>query len=124
MAILIVEDNKASARFMEIMLQKDDHQTVMAYDAEMALEILADRTDIELIIADIVMPKVDGLELIKEIRKNPAWADIQIIMCSALRCMKTIKKAVSSGCNHYMIKPIKKPDLLKKIQEALGTEAA
>ena len=123
MTILIVEDNKASARFIEIMLQKNKHQTVMTYDAAMALEILTDRTDIELIIADIVMPQVDGLELIKKIKKNPAWADIPIIMCSALRDMKTINKALRSGCNHYMIKPIKKPDLLKKIQEALTTQA-
>jgi CheY-like chemotaxis protein len=124
MAIMIVEDNKASARFIEIILQKDDHQTVMAYNAATALAILSDRSDIQLIIADIVMPKVDGIELIAEIRKNPAWANIPIIMCSSLRDMETVKKAIKSGCNSYMIKPIKKTALLEKIHDALNAESA
>ena len=123
MTILIVEDNKASARFIEIILQKDGYQTVMAYDAAMALKILADRSGIQLIIADIVMPRVDGIELIEKIRQNPAWAIIPIIMCSALRDMETIKKALKSGCNYYMIKPIKKDALLEKIREALNAES-
>ena len=121
MAILIVEDNKASARYIEIMLQKNEHQTIMANDAATALEVLAERKDIELIIADIVMPRVDGVELIQEIKKNPAWADIPIIMCSALRDVISIKRAVRSGCNYYLKKPIKKAGLLQKIDEALGT---
>jgi len=124
MTILIVEDNKASARFIEIILQKDDHQTAMAYDAATALETLADRTDIQLIIADIVMPKVDGIELIEKIRKNRAWTNIPIIMCSSLRDMETVQKAIKSGCNYYMIKPIKKAALLEKIHDALNAEPA
>jgi CheY-like chemotaxis protein len=124
MTILIVEDNKASARFIEIILQKDDYQTVAAYDAAAALGILADRSDIQLIIADVVMPRVDGIELIEEIRKNPAWTNIPIIMCSSLRDMETIKKAIKSGCNYYMIKPIKKAALLEKIHGALNAESA
>jgi CheY-like chemotaxis protein len=124
MAILIVEDNKASARFIELILQKDEYQTVTAYDAAMALQILADRADIQLVIADIIMPKVDGFELIEAIRKNPAWANMPIIMCSSLRDMQTVKKAIKSGCNYYMAKPIKKAALLEKIHEALEAEAA
>jgi PleD family two-component response regulator len=123
MTILIVEDNKASARYLELILQKDGQQTVMAYDAESALAILAKRGDIRLIIADVVMPKVDGIELLEEVRKNPAWADIPIIMCSSLRDMETVKKAVKSGCNHYMIKPIKNIALIEKIHEALESGA-
>ena len=124
MTILIVEDNKASARFIEIMLQKDDYQTVTAYNAAAALGILSDRSDIQLIIADIVMPRVDGIELVEEIRKNPAWANIPIIMCSCLRDMETIQKAIKSGCNHYVIKPLRKAALLEKINGALNAESA
>ena len=124
MAILIVEDNKASARFIEIILHKDGHQTALAFDAATALHILADRADIRLVIADIVMPGVDGIELIEAVRKNPAWAHIPIIMCSSLRDMQTVKKAIKSGCNYYMVKPIRKAALLEKIHEALKTEAA
>ncbi len=124
MTILIVEDNKASARFIEIILQKDDYQTVKAYNAATALGILTDRSDIQLIIADIVMPRIDGIELIEEIRKNPLWTDIPIIMCSSLRDMETIKKALKSGGNYYMIKPLKKAALLEKIRGALNAESA
>jgi DNA-binding response OmpR family regulator len=114
----------ANARFIEIILQKDGYQAVTSYDAAMGLETLADRSDIQLIIADIVMPKVNGIELIEEIRKNAAWANIPIIMCSSLRDMETIEKALKSGCDDYMIKPIKKDALLEKIHAALNTGSA
>ena len=120
MTVLIIEDNKASARFLEILLQKENYQTKLAYGAKMALEILSSTPDINLIITDIVMPRIDGIEFIKNIRQKSQWAEIPVIMISCLRDIFTIKQAARTGCQYYLVKPVKKKDLHKKVSEALA----
>ena len=112
MTVLIVEDNKASARFLEVTLQKQKYQAKVAYDAKMALEILAETPDIEVIITDIMMPRISGIALINGIKGKSEWADIPVIMCSSLGDAETVKQAAKAGCKHYLIKPVKKMDLL------------
>jgi CheY-like chemotaxis protein len=123
MTVLIVEDNKASARFIEVTLQKQKYQTKVAYDAQMALKILADTPDINLIITDIMMPRINGIALINGIKGKTKYADIPVIMCSSLGNVETVKQAAKAGCTHYLIKPVKKMDLLSKVAEALGPKA-
>ena len=120
MTVLIVEDNKASARFLEVTLQKQKYEAKVAYNAEMALEILSDTPDIELIITDIMMPKINGIALVSGIKEKSKYADIPVIMCSSLGDVETVKRAAMAGCKHYLIKPVKKMELLKKVAEALG----
>ena len=120
MTVLIVEDNKASARYLEIMLRKQNYQAKLADGARMAIEILSKTPDINLIITDIVMPEIDGIAFIKGIREKRQWADIPVIICSSLRDMNTVKRAALTGCQHYLIKPVRKEDLYKKVAEALA----
>lgn len=122
MSILIVEDNPINARVLEFYLQKDNYQTILAESAKEALKHLTSTPQIQLIIADIMMPEMDGLELLNKIKEHPVWKNIPIIMCSSLADMDTVKKAVDAGCKHYIIKPVKKEHLLTKIRETLEHE--
>jgi CheY-like chemotaxis protein len=122
MSILIVEDNAISAKVLEFNLQKNAYQTVVAQSAKEALEHLTAEHQVRLIIADIMMPEMDGLELLSKIKEQPEWKDIPVIMCSSLADMETVKEAVRAGCRHYLIKPVKKEQLLAKVREALDNE--
>lgn len=122
MSILIVEDNSISAKVLEYNLQKNAYQTIVAQSAKEALEHLTSAPQIRLIIADIMMPEMDGLELLNKIKEQPEWKDIPVIMCSSLADVETVKKAVQAGCRHYLIKPVKKEQLLTKVREALDNE--
>lgn len=122
MNILIVEDNPINAKVLEVNLQNKGYQTILAQSAKKALEHLTTTPQIQLIIADIMMPEMDGLELLDKIKEHPEWKNIPVIMCSALADMETIKKAVSAGCKHYLIKPIKTQHLLTKVRDALAHE--
>jgi CheY-like chemotaxis protein len=122
MSILIVEDNSISAKVLEFNLQKNAYQTIVAQSAKEALEHLTTAHQIRLIIADIMMPEMDGLELLSKIKEQPEWKDIPVIMCSSLADMETVKKAMRAGCRHYLIKPVKKEQLLAKVREALDNE--
>ena len=122
MSILIVEDNSISAKVLEFNLQKNAYQTIVAQSAKEALEHLTTAHQIRLIIADIMMPEMDGLELLSKIKEQPEWKDIPVIMCSSLADMETVKEAMRAGCRHYLIKPVKKEQLLAKVREALDNE--
>jgi CheY-like chemotaxis protein len=122
MSILIVEDNPINAKVVEVNLQSNGYQTILAQSAKKALEHLSSEPQIRLIIADIMMPEMDGLELLAKIKEQPEWKDIPVIMCSALADIETVKKAVEAGCKHYLIKPVKKEHLLAKVRDTLEHE--
>ena len=122
MSILIVEDNPINAKILEVNLQNKGYQTILAQSAKKALELLTSAPQIQLIIADIMMPEMDGLELLAKIKEQPEWKNIPVIMCSALADIETVKKAVKAGCNHYLIKPVKTEHLLTKVKDALAHE--
>jgi CheY-like chemotaxis protein len=121
-SILIVEDNPINAKVLEVNLQKKAYQTILAQNAKEALEHLTSTPQIQLVIADIMMPEMDGLELLNKIKEHSEWKNVPIIMCSSLADMETVKKAVDGGCRHYIIKPFKKEHLLAKVQETLEHE--
>jgi CheY-like chemotaxis protein len=121
MSILIVDDNRVSAKIMELNLQKSGYETIVARSGREALQHMADRPGIELIIADILMPEMDGLELIQKIYERPEWSGTPSIMCSSIRDAETIKKAVKLGCRRYILKPVSKTQLIEKVKETIGT---
>ena len=90
-----MEDNPVNAKVLEINLQKNGYQTILAQTAKDALEHLTCTPEIQLIISDIMMPEMDGLEFIKKVKEHSEWKNIPIIMCSPLADMKTVKKTGS-----------------------------
>jgi len=119
MRILIVEDNLVNKKILEMSLWKNDYLTVAARTGKEALDCLKSIPDIQLIIADIMMPEMDGLEFINLMNQHPVWKEIPIIMCTALSDAETVKKAIALGCRDYLVKPIDAPILLQKVRKAL-----
>jgi len=119
MSILIVEDNPVNARILTIHLQKAGYETIVAHSAKEALECLMSNPRIRLVITDIMMSGMSGLQLLDKIKALPDWKDIPVIMCSSLADLETITKAARAGCKHYLIKPIDKNNLLRNVREAL-----
>ncbi len=119
MSILIVEDNPVSVKVLDLNLRKQGYQTIMAKSAPEALEILAENTDINLILSDIMMPGMNGLQLLEKVKANPMTRDIPIIMCTALADVDIVKHAVALGCKYYVVKPLNIGQVLAKVREAL-----
>jgi CheY-like chemotaxis protein len=119
MAILIVEDNLMSAKLMEHSLKKLNYHAVTASNGRNALNILAENATIELVITDVMMPEMDGIELLEKIKNSVAYSHLPVIMCTVLRDKDSIKKAAQLGCNHYLVKPYQINDLRTKVAECL-----
>lgn len=120
MSILIVDDNRVSCKIVDLNLRKHGYETLIAYSGKDALEALSSHDDIDLVVADVKMPEVDGLELLRRMRENQAWAGIPVIMCTVVAAMETVHQAAELGCRHYMLKPINAGQFIQKVRQILN----
>jgi CheY-like chemotaxis protein len=109
--ILIVDDEEVIRKFLKIHLAKLGYEVKEAADGEQAIEQLR-KDDFDLLICDILMPKKDGWEVIKEVKSNPRTKDIPVIVLTAKNEDSDMFKGYDLGANYYMTKPFTKTQLL------------
>lgn len=114
--ILIVEDNESLCQLMEINLNRAGYTVFTAANGEDALDVLA-KTTIHLIIADIMMPRMDGYELTVELRG--ANISIPILIVSAKETLEDKRTGFKKGADDYMVKPINMEEMLLRVEALL-----
>lgn len=114
--ILVVEDNSDMRELFCTVLSDSGYQCIPAADGLEALEIMA-REYIDLIVADIMMPGMDGYELTRSIRESKM--DLPILMVTAKDQFDDMQKAFHSGTDDYMIKPINVKELVLRVEALL-----
>lgn len=114
MKILVCEDEEILLTSLEFRLKKQGFDIVLAADGKQALEKIQTESP-DLIVADIMMPHVTGLELIKFVRKK-LKSDIPIIMISALGNDEVVLKAFELGATDFISKPFKPSELVLRIK--------
>lgn len=113
--ILIVDDEKEIVELIELYLEKENYNIYKAYDGEEALECVR-KTEISLAIVDIMMPKLNGFQVIKEIRKDH---NIPVIILSARDDFSDKILGLDIGADDYMTKPFNSLELLARVQAQL-----
>ena len=114
--ILVVEDDKNLKKLMTTYLKKNGYITYEANNGEEALDIL-DKSYIDLIISDIMMPKIDGYELTKELRQ--AKYEIPIMLITAKGEIEDKKTGFLLGADDYMVKPINMEEMILRVKVLL-----
>ena len=114
--ILVVEDDKNLRKLITTYLQRNKYNTYEATNGEEALNVL-DQSYIDLIVSDIMMPKMDGYELIKSLRE--AKYDVPILIITAKSEIEDKKEGFLLGADDYMVKPIDIEEMLLRIQVLL-----
>jgi len=109
--ILVVDDEEVIRKFLRIHLAKLGYEVEEAADGEQAMEQLG-RDHFDLLICDIMMPKKDGWEVIKEVKSNPKTKGIPTIVLTAKNEDTDMFKGYDLGANYYMTKPFTKAQLL------------
>ena len=103
--VLIVDDNAANLKLARIVLEDAGYDVRTATDAAAALAFL-DRTEPRLILMDIQLPDLDGLELTRRIKQHPERKHIPVIALTAYAMKGDRAKALAAGCDGYITKPI------------------
>lgn len=115
-SILVVEDDETLNKMICAKLKQESYRVFSAFDGEQALDLL-DKEHIDLIISDIMMPKMDGYQLTKELRD--AAYKVPILMITAKNSLEDMEKGFRVGTDDYMIKPISLREMVLRVKALL-----
>jgi len=116
--ILITEDNPQGAELLEAFLAETPHETRVAGNGEEALRLINEWKP-DVVLLDVMMPRLSGFEVCRAIRANPATRGIGVIMVTALDQHADIDRAVDVGTDDFLTKPINKAELLLRVRALL-----
>jgi PleD family two-component response regulator len=116
--VLIADDNPQGAELLEAYLCDSGYELHTAADGEQTLqEVAAWHPD--LVLLDVMMPRVSGFEVCKQLKSDPATQDIAILMITALDQPSDVERAIEVGTDDFLSKPINKSDLLLRVRAML-----
>ena len=132
--VLIVEDNLVNQKVISAVLKKGQYRTAIAGDGSQGLTMLDNAMGVadpfSLVLMDIQMPVMDGLEATRRIRENPAWRHLPIVAMTAHAMNEDRERCLEAGMNSYVLKPVKADHLLQTIErfvngaDSKGSKAA
>ena len=120
--ILIVDDEKNIAISVDYLLRREGYQVSVAHDGEEGLRLIqSDRPD--LVLLDIMMPKLNGFQVCEAVRQDPALADVRIVMLTAKGRDAEKEKGLALGADAYITKPFSTRELVSQIKALLEPPA-
>lgn len=112
--VLIVEDERTLNEAYELVLKREGHDVKVAYNGEEALKVFKEHQP-ELVLLDLRMPKMDGVEFLKHLEPEKNYPDVKIIIFSNYDDQKEIDSAFKHGANRYILKAWSSPKELAKV---------
>lgn len=119
MRILVVEDEKKVANFIKKGLEEEHYAIDVAYDGETGL-VMSEDNEYDLVVLDLMIPKLDGLEVLKRIRANKNT--VPILVLTAKDTVEDVVKGLDTGCDDYLTKPFEFQVFLARIRALLRRE--
>ncbi len=118
--ILVVDDSKTVRNLVAFILKSEGFKVTTAEDGLDGLEKLYSMQQVDLIISDVNMPRMDGFTFIKSVREQDIYKDVPIIILSTEGQEKDIQAGMSFGANLYMVKPAQPEKMVRNIKMLLG----
>lgn len=117
--VLIVDDAPNIVLSLEFLMKKEGYDVRSVSNGEEAMEAIAEKTP-DLILLDVMMPRKDGYEVCQELRANPDWQNIKIVMLTAKGRDVEREKGLALGADDYVTKPFATQELVEKVKGLLG----
>lgn len=117
--VLIVDDDEHIAYLLEYMLQREGYATMLAADGRQAENIIESEPPPALVVLDVMLPYLSGIELISKIRSHHEWAQVPVLMLTAKSSEQDIVTALDAGANDYVVKPFQPNELLARLRRLL-----
>ena len=116
--ILVVDDNTQNLELIQVYLEDIECSTLAATDGIEALEII-EKNNVDLLLLDIMMPKMSGFEVCKRLKSDSKTSDIPVLMVTALTEFGDIERAIDSGTDDFISKPVNKLELQTRVKAML-----
>jgi len=120
--VLIVDDSKLLHRMFEMMLRQ--YPLVHAYDGQEALDRLAENGDVDLVLLDMNMPRMNGLELLKAMKADARFQRIPVVLVTTEGSDEQTQRGLEAGAAEYVKKPFRNEELLAVVQRLTASPAA
>lgn len=117
--ILVVDDNPQNLKLAKVLLRSAGFEVQTAVDAEDAQRAIADSPP-RLILMDLQLPGMDGLELTRRLKADPRWREIVIVALTAYAMKGDDDKAIAAGCDGYLAKPFDTEKLVSLVSDLVG----
>ena len=114
--VLIVEDDEQIAFLLQFIVEREGFRVLLARDGRAAQKLIDESVPPALSMLDVMLPYVDGFQLIAHIRAKPAWRDSKILMLTAKSQEGEIVRALDAGANDYLVKPFQPNELKARIR--------
>ena len=115
-SIMIIEDDRIISGLLQHILARRGYQIHVALDGRMATAMIEEIEPPHLILLDVMLPFVDGFELLKQIRSKPNWTELPIIMLTSKAQEKNIVRALEAGADDYIVKPFQPEELVARVR--------
>ena len=117
--ILFIEDESALQKTFGDILEKESYDMISALDGETGLKLAKSKKP-DLILLDLVLPKVHGFEVLKELKSDPGTKDIPIIVLTNLEAIEDVNKAIELGAKTYLVKTqYSLEEVVEKVKKAI-----
>jgi CheY-like chemotaxis protein len=117
--ILIAEGDTVTRRLMAKYVREAGHTVLQASDGRRAWEALQDNPDVDLVVTDVAMPEMDGLELIEQIRSDAAFEKLPIIVVSGRAGEEKVASFLDTGATAFLAKPVNRSDFKGYLRQLL-----
>ena len=121
--ILLVDDSPTALLWQRLILEDDHHEILVATDGEEGVRI-AKAEHPDLVLLDVVMPRMDGFEALRQLRADEQLRHVPVLMVTTRGEMPNVMQGFESGCNEYITKPLDRAELLAKVRSYLHLEEA
>jgi two-component system, OmpR family, alkaline phosphatase synthesis response regulator PhoP len=118
--VLIADDNPQGVELLEAYLGDTGYEVATAFDGEETLQKVRDWRP-ELVLLDVMMPKLSGFEVCKRLKADPATRGVAVLMITALDQPSDVDRAVDAGTDDFLTKPINQTDLLRRVRALLAS---
>lgn len=117
--VLVIEDDVDIVFLVRFILERERYTVKIAADGREAVARIAEPPP-TLVLLDIMLPFTDGFELLQQIRAQPAWASVPIVMLTAKSQERDCVRALDAGANDYIVKPFRPEELVARVRRLLG----
>jgi DNA-binding response OmpR family regulator len=114
--LFLVEDEEDTANLVKLIMEEQGYQVVRAADGREAQEMIVLMPPPSLILLDIQLPHVDGVNVLRTIRATPDWQNVSVVMLTADANEQDVRLALALGAKDYILKPFKRDVLVARLQ--------
>jgi DNA-binding response OmpR family regulator len=115
----VVEDDPDLLHLITRTLEREDFEVANAADGQSGLALAAAKPRPNLVISDIMMPDMDGLEMVRELKRDPALRSLPVIFLTARDTPADVIAGITAGARHYITKPFRIQELIEKVRSIL-----